>query len=195
MTSGLKDAVCTHLERRELDEAQFRRLERLQQQGGARHRRYGAAAAFGVLLLSLGVLAYWVPSWVTTDLAREIASEVALNHLKRRPLEVHGAALAEVQPYFHELPFRLLDSSLLATSGLDLRGGRYCSVGGVSAAQLRLRDTQGGLQTLYQVPYDAEVFGGLPNLDAGALPKTLQVRGLSVDLWVERGLLFARVRE
>ena len=195
MSTGLKDVVRGHLKRRELDEAQFRQLERLQQEGDVGQRLYGAAAAFGALLLSVGLLAYFIPSWVSTDLAREIASEAALNHLKRRPLEVRGAALAEVQPYFHELPFRLLDSSLLATGGVDLSGGRYCSVGGVTAAQLRLRDAQGGMQTLYQAPYDADAFGELPNIDNGAQPRTLQVRGLNVDLWVERGLLFARVRE
>jgi len=132
---------------------------------------------------------------MSADLPREIASEVGLNHLKRRPLEVQGTALTEIQPYFHELPFRLLDSSLLATNRVGLRGGRYCSVGGVTAAQLRLSDDQGGIQTLYQVPYDADAFGDLPNIDAGAQPRTLQVRGLNVDLWVERGLLFARVHE
>jgi hypothetical protein len=74
-------------------------------------------------------------------------------------------------------------------------GGRYCSIQGVTAAQLRLRDQAGWIRTLYQVPYEVSRFGVLPDIGAGEQPKLTQVRGLTVELWVEKGLLFALTRE
>ena len=196
MTSDLKRSVNEHLERCELDEKQLRQLEALQTGAPNGLRRRGAMAGVAAALL-VGLLVLFVPQWMGADLSWEIADEAAMNHLKRRPLEVRGIELAKMQPYFGELPFRLIDPSVVssAQAQAQLLGGRYCSVRGVPAAQLRLHDPQGRTETLYQVPYDANRFGDLPDVDDGETARVVQVRGLSVDLWVEKGLLFARVRE
>ena len=94
-----------------------------------------------------------------------------------------------------ELDFRLqADPRGIAGRG-DLLGGRYCSIRGVTAAQLRLRTAAGATETLYQAPYDPGSFGVMPDIGKGEAPRRLQVRGLSVELWVDRGLLFVLVHD
>lgn len=56
----------------------------------------------------------------------------------------------------------------------------------------RLHDDAGRIKTLYQVPYEASRFGVLPDLRAGESPWSAQVRGLTVELWVEKGVFFAQ---
>ncbi|MDJ0740636.1 MAG: hypothetical protein QNJ91_13045 [Gammaproteobacteria bacterium] len=198
MKSPLKRSVNEHLESVRLEPSRLRELERVQRQAAARRwwPRHGwAVAAAAVVVAAITVvLLPWQAAVDDADRAVAIAEEVAVQHLKRRPLEVRGATIAAVEDYFDELGFRLLDS-LRAAPGAELLGGRYCSVQGVIAAQLRRRDAAGRTQSLFQAPYDAARFGPLPDVGNGEAPRTLQVRGLNVDLWVERGLLFALTRE
>lgn len=198
MKRQLKHSVNEHLESVQLDEARLRDLERLQRRPAAphgwQHRALAvAAAAFIIAAVTVALLPLRAPSPLQEP-AVAIAEEVVMNHLKRRPLEVRGDNLAAIEDYFDELGFRLVDT-LRPALGAQLLGGRYCSVQGVTAAQLRRRDPSGRTQTLYQVPYDGKRFGALPDIARGETPRTLQVRGLLVDLWVERGLLFALTRE
>lgn len=193
MKQQLKKSVVEHLESARLDPARLRTLEDMQQ---VRHRKTWwrgrwQAVVVALLLLVVGVVS--VP-WQEDDAVMAVANEVALNHLKRRPLEVEGASVAAVEGYFDELGFRLLETSRPAL-GAQMLGGRYCNVRGVTAAQLRRVDGSGRTQTLYQVPYDARRFGDVPRIGQGEGPRSVQVRGLTVDLWVEHGLLFALTRE
>ena len=124
--------------------------------------------------------------------AERIAQEVASNHLKLKPLEVQAADMDAIRTYFGELDFVPVDSELLASAEAELIGGRYCSIQGVTAAQLRVRGREGeGLSTLYQAPYQPDRHGDLPRLGQGETPLTLWAQGLPVRIWVEKGVLFA----
>lgn len=195
MKPNLKRSVIEHLEAKRLDESQLRDLEKLQRDGRSwlriRQRRIQFVIAASILLVLAAVLLR--PE--TTEVAWDIANEVALNHLRQRPLEIQGADVASLQPYFGELDFRLVQTSYGIPAGSQMLGGRYCSIQDVTAAQLRLRDDAGRMRTLYQVPYDEDRFGPLPDIRSGGGPRSTQVRGLTVDLWVEKGLLFALTRE
>ena len=198
MKQHLQHSVNEHLESVQLDESRLRELERLQRRPAARHgwrnpALAAAVAACVIAVVTVAVLPLRTP-WSLHEPAIAVAEEVAINHLKRRPLEVRGDRLAALAGYFDALGFRLVDTRRPAL-GAQLLGGRYCSVQGVTAAQLRRRDPAGRTQTLYQVPYDAARFGVLPDVGRGETPRSLQVHGLNVDLWVERGLLFALTRE
>ena len=204
--SGLERSVRDLLGRRSLSGDQLRALETLQ---GAEEPALGpwsgrlpgmTRMAFAVVVL-FAVLAP-ILAWLSFsalqegDLSRRIADEVAANHLKLKPMEVRGARIADVRDYFTELDFLPVQTRLPGASDLELLGGRYCSVQGVTAAQLRLRqDEAAPLQTLYQAPYDPQRFGPVPNLDDGERPLTLGARGLEVQLWVEKGILVALIRE
>ena len=49
-------------------------------------------------------------------------------------------------------------------------------------------------QTLYQTEYKEDIFGPLPVLEDGDAPVTVNVKGVSVRIWVEKGLLIALAR-
>ena len=167
----------------------------LQDQAGTGHRRRQrslVALALGLALLVAGLL-YLPPE--PDNLHREIAEEVARNHLNLKPMEVFGSEWSELQTYFSALDFVPRQSRYVAQHDLELRGGRYCSLQDVTAAQLRVADAEGHQQTLYQVPYDPGTFGDIPHLGEGETPVTVEVRGLQVTLWVENGLLFALTQD
>jgi hypothetical protein len=119
-----------------------------------------------------------------------IAVEVVNNHLNMKPLEVKAATLSKVRGYFTKLNFMPVGSKLDAMASLQLLGGRYCSLQGITAAQLRLKQGK-NLQTLYQTEYISAVFGGFPYLEKGEEPLIVYAKGVKVKIWVEKGLLFA----
>ena len=193
--NNLKRHVIDHLAMRELDISQLRRLESIQRRHEpgslSRHIRWIAVAASLFLVAGLTFLS----QPFERDMALQIADEVVANHLKRRPLEVRGSKVDELQGYFEGLDFRLIQTSLSNLGTGAMLGGRYCSIQGVSAAQIRLQEDPGATSTLFQAPYDAELFGELPDISAGQEPLRVQARGMSVEIWVEKGLILALARE
>ena len=222
--STLREALRERIERDCLSEERLAALEALQAQAGqsapmpapapvSRPRRWGwrwgwrwAMAALPLAALLLGLWWWQLPPWQTSEAARlaRIADEVAGQHLHRKPLEVESADLDQVRRYLSQLDFRPVASDAPALADLSLQGGRYCSIQGLPAAQLRFRpDTNAGavgrardgVQTLYQARYDRERLGPVPDRDRGEAPVQVRARGLGVVLWVERGVLFALVRD
>ena len=150
------------------------------------------AAVMAVIAIAAGLL--WnVGLYKQTQISLLVAEEVVQNHLKMKPLEVTGHSMQDMRAYFNQLDFSLRDSSLIATSNLQLLGGRYCSIQGFTAAQLRMKHKEtGDLETLYQAPYNSELFKDLPNLQEGQSPIRHYINGIGVDVWVDKGILFAR---
>ncbi|MGH1371831.1 MAG: hypothetical protein ACRBBW_07350 [Cellvibrionaceae bacterium] len=129
------------------------------------------------------------------SLLQSIATEVVDNHLKLKPLDIETQAIDKARQFLDQLDFSPIQSITAATSlGLGdylLIGGRYCSIQGTSAAQLRYR-RDGQLRTLYQVPYHLERYGPMPTA-IDQPPLSLSRKGLNVTLWVERDLLMVLV--
>ena len=150
------------------------------------------AAALAVIVVAAGFL--WNANVNRqSQVSLLIAEEVVQNHLKMKPLEVTSHSLHDMHAYFNQLDFSLRNSSLITTSNLQLLGGRYCSIQGFTAAQLRLKHNEtGDLETLYQAPYDSKLFKELPNLQEGQAPVRHYINGIGVDVWVDKGILFAR---
>ena len=110
-----------------------------------------------------------------------------------KSLEVKSQSLHELRGYFNQLNFKLRDSSILSNQNLQLLGGRYCSIQGFTAAQLRMRhEPSGDLEMVYQAPYNKELFRDLPDLQEGQEPVRHFINGIAVDIWIEKGILFAR---
>ncbi|ABV85452.1 hypothetical protein [Shewanella pealeana] len=127
-----------------------------------------------------------------SEMSIKIAVEVAKNHIKMKPLEVQTAQLSQLRAYFTELDFTLVSSSRI-DDAKQMIGGRYCSIQGLTAAQIRFVDPLQSV-TLYQVQYDRTLYGELPNIDSGEKPLQLVERGVAVSIWVEKGLLMATAR-
>jgi len=189
----LKQALREHYRNAKLDPDQVRKLRAIRQRRlapGTVYRRSLLLAT--ALIVSLGVLLLWHDlSRPTMPLPQRIAEEIALNHLALKPLDVQDEELVNLRPAFSRLDISLIDSPLIARPNWVLKGGRYCSVQSVPAAQLRYRDDSGRTVTVYQAPYEPQRHGLLPGRERGEPPLRIHTRGVEVDLWTEQGLLMA----
>ena len=200
--NSLKPAVRQHFEQRTLSASQLERLETLMDVGvpGPPGRRrhlwpligWSATAALAALL----VAAVMLGPLDSVPMTERIAMEVAHNQIKLKPLDVRTDNMDGIRRFFTDLEFMPVQSRLLANRNLQLLGGRYCSIQSVPAAQLHISapDKQRP-QTLYQTEYRKDVFGPLPVLENGDVPVEVNVKGVRVRIWVEKGLLFAMTEE
>lgn len=155
---------------------------------------FSAVAASCLLVVSLFIWQNANPQY-----SQEIALEVAENHLKLMPMDVKTQSMGDIRQYFTRINFSPVISSLMETEFAlpekMMIGGRYCSIKGVTATQLRFRGTDSQLRTFYEVGYDKARYGHIPDIDKGETPQDVMVKGLKVTLWVEKGLLMALVND
>ena len=196
MNTPLKQAVIDKLETYTLNEDRFRELDSLTRQIPVEPVRrrvpyWPAALAAAVAVFLLAFLL--TPQLLEQgDVRERVAMEVASNHVKLKPLEVETSSIEGIRDYFDKLDFMPVSSALVGRSGLELLGGRYCSLQGITAAQLRISEPGSDqVQTLYQTEYIRDVFRDMPVVEEGGEPVELYVKGIKVKIWVEKGLLFA----
>ncbi|WP_261842805.1 hypothetical protein [Aliamphritea ceti] len=196
----LKQMVHDYYQSIELTPEQLKSLQAMQvaaQPGventwaGRQHIKQYGGWLFGCCALLLLCVQLWWPSIASGPYpkAHEIAAEVAYNHFNRRPLETQGSSFPKLSSYFTQLQFKPMLSGLLG--GEIFQGARYCSLSSIRAAQFRVADVNGDEQTWYQVDYQPEVFGPLPDIGVGEAPVIAYGKGLPVKIWVEKGMLFA----
>jgi len=102
-------------------------------------------AALAASVLALAWIGYSVSS--ERDLAERVFAEIAMNHKKGLAAEVASDDFAAVGRALDRLDFDIAEPGGPA-AGLSLLGGRYCSIQGRLAAQLKL-DAPDGMRTLY----------------------------------------------
>jgi len=195
MIKPLKQSVQDYLEPYSLSDDQLNRLESLSEQHKSvkRHRvSIYPLAMVGAVAVFLFVFFLTPYLQVQSGIQEKIAMEVVANHIKLKPLEIETSSIEEIRRYFKKLDFVPASSQLVSQLGLELVGGRYCSLQGNIAAQLRVRKPgTNGVQTLYQTEYRKNVFEDMPTLEDGDKPIEIYVKGVKVIIWVEKGLLFA----
>lgn len=123
---------------------------------------------------------------------QSIAEEVVNSHLKLKPLDVINMDFKQVSGFFSKVDFLPIQSIGFPSEGKMLMGGRYCSIQSVSAAQLRF-NTEHGVATLYQAPFNVARHYHAPDILQGEPPVILLERGLKVSIWKEKGLLLVSV--
>ncbi|CAH0992320.1 hypothetical protein SIN8267_02439 [Sinobacterium norvegicum] len=192
MATNIKHQVKTLVEKQQLSSEQLSRLQ------GSNYspwtwQRYAAVVAT-LLLFPLIYLFNTLPNNPVSSeqLASMIALEVANNHISMKPLEVQTDSIQDIRQYFSQLAFSPISSGKIS-SQKQLLGARYCSIQGITAAQIRYQQGQADHKTtLYQVAYDEAVFQAL-KLRVDSSPMVIPARGLTVKLWQEQGLLMAEV--
>lgn len=148
--------------------------------GPARRRVLALAAAAATLGV---VAAIWLLYPNPNDLAQSLAAEVWEHHQMRKSPKIFADSLESLGAELNELGFELHSSPRLAA--LSTVGGRYCSLGGQKAAQITLEDSDGSPHTLYVTRFGPD----FEALDAFA---RVEVEDGHVDVWVEKGLVYAR---
>jgi len=200
MTKALREGVENHLSQYQLNDDQMQRLITMQEENlSSEERPYTGRWNTRMLqftslaaVLIVAVLLAWPALYSlnnASEIPRSIAMEVAKNHIKLKPLEVTSPTLTPIRRYFTELDFLPVKSQLYERRGNSLLGARYCSISGVSAAQLRYKDKRGQFQTLYEVGYDPEIYGSLPDINKGETPLVIVARGVKTIIWIEQDLL------
>lgn len=207
-TQALREGVEQHLGQFQLSDAQLQHLQQLQQdtertqeleQPRTLKQRsphlYALLGSVAVMLFAIFI--GWQPNQFigSTDMPQAIANEVAKNHIKLKPLEVTTNSLPKIRDYFTELEFSPVKSMWYQRRSTQLLGARYCSIAGISAAQIRYQDSNGQLETLYEVSYDSAIHGDIPHIDKGEAPLEIIVKGVKTEIWVEQGLLMATAQE
>ncbi|BAJ04199.1 hypothetical protein [Shewanella violacea] len=224
MNTGFKQAVKLYIESESLDDEQLAKFERLLgedfeeavpkvdhdsthlqniddkvlQHELASRRLKASRGKYSLLALTASLLLVFILSVniypASQDMSWKIADEVAMNHIKMKPLELKSAQLAPLRDYFTQLDFSVVDSDLFAKQENSMLGGRYCSIQGVTAAQIRYQTDKGKKVTLYEVGYNPKLYGEIPKIEKGEVPLSITVKGVKVSLWVEKGLLMAEAR-
>lgn len=200
MRQPLKNTVREKFAEVELSSAQLDALGSLVQADESPARawwRSPAVAAAVVLVAVAGLFSIQqYESFRAQRLLESIAVEVADNHLKLKPLEIENPDLRQVLGYFEGLDFQLQASPrITANPGDRLLGGRYCTIQGIDAAQLRVVAADGALSTWYEATLPAERLRLVPNLGDGESPAEFLVRGVDIHIWQEHGIVFAEAKE
>ncbi|OUS17100.1 hypothetical protein A9Q88_04495 [Gammaproteobacteria bacterium 50_400_T64] len=150
----------------------------------------GSIAA-AISCISLALLMTFLLSPHSANI-QAVATEVASNHSHLKPLTIQSNSYSQVREFFSELSFELKPSSLLDKQRWKLLGGRYCSINGIKAAQLRLLDTENNsVQTFYQVEHRPKYFENIPKVGNNELPLSVAIDGVPVEVWSEGGILYS----
>ena len=145
-------------------------------------------AASLVLAVIVGGLFWWSPWKQQTNLA-SLASEIAYHHNKQMVMEIESPSTSAVRTYLSKLDFPLIESERFPSTDWELVGGRYCSLKGHIAAQLRMRNKNTGKNvTFYQLLVPKEM------ADIEGTSEVFE-QGVKVELWKERGLLLGTAQD
>ncbi len=139
------------------------------------------AVAASLLLVLLGSGVFLLQKNDGTDPSWLVAKEIAVNHNKHLAIEFPTGDYHELDRLMDKLDFSSVISKRLAPGEYRLLGGRYCSIQGQLALQLKLQDRAGNLYTLYQAP--------LNKILTGIRQGEQFIDGLRITLWREAGLL------
>ena len=194
----LGEHISDHYASQALAPAQLEHLKRIVAEADREHglveaarrwhaRRWLSAAAAVVLLLVSGVtlerlLADRAGAGDPAALSAAIVREIARNHREGLAIQFPASGYAKLREGMGRLDFALRAPSLPEAAGLHMIGGRYCSIRGQVAAQIKLEDAQGRPSTLYQTRF-AE---GLEQV----VESEHHLEGLRIRLWREGGLFF-----
>lgn len=114
--------------------------------GPVRTRRWIPAIAAAVLIFAVSWMATHQEQQITAEL---VFDEIAMNHAKALDVEVSSNDYAMVQRGLDRIPFNIRPGQSMM-SDYTLVGGRYCSIAGRLAAQLKLRHVDSEVvHTLY----------------------------------------------
>ena len=120
-------------------------------------RYYQVLAAAAILLVAFVGLQRHLDS---AALKERVLGEIAMNHRKQLDVEFAADHYLELQNKLDRLDFPIAPGRSAFARNYRLVGGRYCSIQGQLAAQLKVEDKiSGELLTFYVVPLSVELQG------------------------------------
>jgi len=117
-------------------------------------------------------------------LSQRIMNEIAYNHKQDMPIEVTSDSIDDIRKYLNKLSFPIISPEALKMPNWKFLGGRYCSINGKLAAQLKIKNLKdNNVYTLYQASTEAGID------KSGKVRLTEMIDGIGVSIWREKGLL------
>jgi len=202
MTSPLKSTLKSMLEEERLTNTEMEVLQRLSRQATTPNWSFltiprwlypalgGLAAGLVVMMLSLPII-----KSSANDIQQRIAHEVLTNHLHVKPLDVSTSSIANIQVAMDKLNFNPKLSKNFLSTQATLVGGRYCTLQGVIAAQLKLLMPTGEVVTYYEAAYDKERFSNLPKAENKEQPILVKENGFTMRMWQESDLVMVTAQK
>jgi hypothetical protein len=151
----------------------------------------GVTALAAALLLAAAGLTYLTHGRQPTlqagqamDPAARVAHEIARTHMKNESIEFRGSDYLALSRQMDDLEFALRPPARLAGAPHEVLGARYCSIQGRRAAQIKLKNREKRVLTLYETPWnEALVPAGFP-----AAGREYRFDGALVSLWRENDI-------
>jgi len=181
-------SVKTYYEQAQLSEEQLQKLAAMQDEVPAAQQQVAPnqwlrRSALAVASIMLTVMLFIINGQDDAGIAERVAQEVAMNHNKALAVEYSTDSYDVLSQHMDKLDFTLRAPILGLNDGLALIGGRYCSIQGELAAQIKMVDETGRIYTLYQTRSNA-MLQAINN-------NHLSLEQVNIRLWREQGLLFA----
>lgn len=151
-----------------------------------RHRASYLIPLTTIVLLAIGI-GLWLHIGVDGNLTKRIVAEIEYNHRQHGALMVESDRYGVVQAALGELDFPIRPRRNELVKNFTLIGGKYCSIQGSRAAQLKLTHNNSGIiYTLYVLP----MADGTKSVKAGVY----ETNGVKVELWTDQSLLYGLAR-
>lgn len=179
--SDLDRHIHAHYEAKTLPED---RVASLLAETPARRNRWLPAIATAVVLLI--AFTFYTASRDRQTLAQRVFAEVAMNHAKGLSVEVASADYGDVQRGLARLGFDIRPDAATRES-YQLVGGRYCSIQGRLAAQLKLTHRETGISHTLYVTRTTEALTGIAD-------REVELDGAVIRLWTEGDRFFGMAR-
>ena len=143
-------------------------------------------AAVGFVIILVSIFTFF--SLRETKLEMRVVNEIAMNHNKQLSVEFAESDLQLLQAKLDKLDFSILPADEFISNNYNLLGGRYCSIQGNLAAQLKLRNINSKkTETLYIT----DVNKGLKKIR----PADTNHDGVQIKIWVKDGLLYGKATD
>lgn len=118
-----------------------------------------------------------------TTTSQRIMTEIVYNHNQQMPSEIASSSISDISKYLNKLSFSMSLPEVLSASNWQLLGGRYCTISGKLAAQLKVKNLNNNkTYTFYQAAINKD-------LEKSDFKMTDTIDGVGVSIWREHGLL------
>lgn len=123
-------------------------------------------------------------------LSQRIMNEIVYNHKQDMPIEIQSNSITDISDYLSKLSFSMVLPGVFSDPNWQLLGGRYCTINGKIAAQLKVKNLKdNSTYTFYQAAIDKDL--EKPN----ATSMTDTIDGVGVSIWREQGVLLGLAKE
>ena len=154
--------------------------------GKTRYRVSYLIPVAALILLTIGI-GLWLH--ISTDsITHQVVAEIGRNHRQHGALVVESGQYGVVQAALSELDFPIRPRRDELVQDFVLVGGKYCTIQGSKAAQLKLSHGKSEIiHTLYVLPMADDI--------KDVKPGVYETNGVQVELWTDRTLVYSLARD